>query len=79
MNITIRYYGQLAEITGQTEERLSITDSTSLGESIENLKQRYPAMQTVAISAARNDETAEPETKLTDGDQIDLFPPFAGG
>jgi molybdopterin converting factor small subunit len=79
MNITIRYYGQLAEITGQTEESLAIADSASLGESIENLRQRYPAMQTVAISAARNNETAEPETILADGDQIDLFPPFAGG
>lgn len=79
MNIHIQYYGQLAEITGQSSEQVTIDDAASLSDSIKQLKQRYPAMQSVAISAARNNETAEPETQLTDGDRIDLFPPFAGG
>lgn len=79
MNINIQYYGQLTEITGLTAERISIDDSASVGETIEKLKQRYPDMNTVAISAACNRESAEPDTPLSDGDHVDLFPPFAGG
>lgn len=79
MNIHIQYYGQLAEITGQTSERIAVNESASLGESIETLKKRYPEMQSVSISSARNNEIAEPQTILSEGDHIDLFPPFAGG
>ena len=79
MTINIQYFGQLAEITGQSSQRITMENATSLGDCLEELKQRYPAMQSVAISTARNNETAESETILSDGDQIDLFPPFAGG
>lgn len=79
MNIQIQYFGQLAEITGQTSECIAVNEPASLGDSIELLKQRYPEMQSVSISTARNNETAEPETLLSDGDRVDLFPPFAGG
>lgn len=79
MNINIQYYGQLAEITGLTNERISIDDSASVSETIEKLKLRHPDIKTVAISAARNSESAGPDTLLSDGDYIDLFPPFAGG
>lgn len=79
MNVHIRYFGQLAEIAEKSEEQLDFPDNARLEDIFRKMHTIYPAMQAVAVSAAVNNESAEREEMLNDSDQVDLFPPFAGG
>lgn len=79
MNVHIRYFGQLAEIAEKSEEQFDFPDGTRLEDVFRKMHTHYPAMQAVSVSAAVNNESAEPEVELNDSDQVDLFPPFAGG
>lgn len=79
MIITIRYYGQLAEIAGCAEETQQLEHPISLRELTEKIKARNPAFAKLATTTAVNNRVFAPEKQLSEGDQVDLFPPFAGG
>jgi sulfur-carrier protein len=79
MNITVHYYGLLAERRGLAEERVATTAATAaefyaeldalhaLGLAIENFR--------VAV----NDEFVAWEHPLSESDSVALLPPMSGG
>ena len=75
MNITVQYHAMLREQKGRAEEVVQTTahDLTALHAQL-NLS-LDPAHLKVAI----NDEMAEWDTKLNDGDTVMFIPPVAGG
>lgn len=79
MNITIRYYGQLAEIAGCAEETQQLEHPFSLRQLIEKIEAANPAIGELAVTMAVNNRVSNPEKNLNDGDNVDLFPPFSGG
>ncbi|WP_034040090.1 MoaD/ThiS family protein [Wocania ichthyoenteri] len=77
MYITVKYFGQIAEIT-QKEEEFFEFSGHQISELLEMLYSRYKALKNKDFQVAQNQELVSVETKVT-GNEIALLPPFAGG
>jgi len=77
MHITIKYFGQIAEVTQTEEESLEFSGSL-VSELLETLHSKYNTLKNKDFQVVQNQELISIETKLT-GDDIALLPPFAGG
>lgn len=77
MYITIKYFGQIAEVTKLEEEVIEFSGSL-ISELLDALYSKYPALKNKDFQVAQNQELVSFETKIT-GNEIALLPPFAGG
>ena len=78
MPIKIKYFGAIAEQTGQTEEHISADDFGSLEELKSHLLSKYQSIGQHSFQMAVNQALTE-SANLQDGDEVALLPPFAGG
>ncbi len=77
MNITVRFFGLVAEVAGSSSAELTdIADCNSL---IEKLNTDFPKLNNCQYSVAVNKIIATENINLNDGDEVALLPPFAGG
>lgn len=80
MTITIKYLGQIADITERKEE---IYTSTSALLTVENLikilKEKYISLSNTSFIVAVNTTIANDSSEINNNDTIALLPPFAGG
>ncbi|GGZ93080.1 MoaD/ThiS family protein [Algibacter mikhailovii] len=77
MLITVKYFGQIAEVTQKEEEELEVA-KTSISKLLETLNARYTDLKNKDFQIAQNQELVSLDTELT-GAEIALLPPFAGG
>lgn len=77
MHITIKYFGQIAEVTQTNEEQLEVTSST-IAEVLNLLYDKYAGLKQKDFKIAQNQKTVPLDTLLT-GAELALLPPFAGG
>ena len=79
MNITVRYFAAFREAAGCETETLA-TSAVSPAELFSECAGRHAGLQEYSSSlVAINDEMANWEASLKDGDEILFFPPVAGG
>ncbi|MEP2936153.1 MAG: MoaD/ThiS family protein [Gilvibacter sp.] len=77
MNITIKYFGLLAEIAKRSDETITFT-KTTVSELLEVLYEKYPELKEKDFQVAQNLEIVPKDAVLTEAD-IALLPPFSGG
>tara|TARA_R110002051_G_scaffold325808_1_gene431549 strand:+ start:24552 stop:24785 length:234 start_codon:yes stop_codon:yes gene_type:complete len=77
MQIDIKYFGMLAEITGYDSEQIESKINT-VSELQNLLLDKYPDFKNKDFRIAQNQEFVSDKTKLT-GEEIAILPPFAGG
>jgi molybdopterin synthase sulfur carrier subunit len=77
MHITVKYFGQIAEITNKEEESLECSGQ-KISELLDTIYSKYKLLETKDFQVAQNQELVALETDLT-GQEIALLPPFAGG
>ena len=77
MNINIKYFGQLAEVTQKEEECIEFSKH-SVSDLVESLFVKYPDLKNKDFKVAQNNELVSADAKIT-GAEIALLPPFAGG
>ncbi|GAA4282296.1 MoaD/ThiS family protein [Gaetbulibacter aestuarii] len=77
MVITIKFFGQITEITECTEETLDVSGSL-IYDLVEELYGIYPQLADISFKVAQDQELVPLETPLN-GSEIALLPPFAGG
>lgn len=77
MHITIKYFGQIAEVTQIEEESLEFSGNV-VSELLDMLYSKYKALRTKDFQVAQNQELVDLKTELT-GAEIALLPPFSGG
>lgn len=77
MNITVKYFGQIAEVTKQQEESFEFS-GVFISELLDALFIKYELLKTKDFQVAQNHELVSIETKIT-GHEIALLPPFSGG
>jgi molybdopterin synthase sulfur carrier subunit len=77
MQLNIKYFGLLAEITKCNEEPLNFSE-TSVSELLDVLFYKYPELKTKDFQVAQNNEIVTEETSVL-GTEIALLPPFSGG
>jgi molybdopterin synthase sulfur carrier subunit len=76
MNVTIKSFGQLAEITGAAELQMQAADLTSLRQA---LMDRFPELKDRKFALAVNKQLITENTSFKENDVVALLPPFSGG
>lgn len=81
MRIQVLYFAVLRERLGRDEESLELVAGATVRDAFAALAARHPAIGTLRpqIRAAVNQEFADDERPLADGDELALIPPVAGG
>ena len=77
MNLNIKYFGLLAEITQCSEETIEFSKAT-VSELLEVLYKKYPGLNEKDFQVAQNNEIVSKESNLINT-EIALLPPFSGG
>ena len=80
MEIIVKYFGIIADITQKKEEVFFVeNDSNSLKKLQSKIEVIYPKILDVNYSVIINKLFAKRDTELKDNDTIAFLPPFAGG
>ena len=81
MNVTVRFFASLRNLTGESECTLTLPDGARLADLLAHLMARYPALDgyQAAWHFAVNQTHAEADTILHDGDQVAILPYVASG
>ncbi|PJB11768.1 MAG: molybdopterin synthase sulfur carrier subunit [Flavobacteriales bacterium CG_4_9_14_3_um_filter_40_17] len=77
MEISILFFGQLAEIIGKPS--LSLSNVSNTDDLKAHLQQQFPALEEMTFSIAVNKNIIQQNTHLNAGDEVALLPPFSGG
>ncbi len=78
-SITVRYFALFRENAGTGEEQID-SDARTAGDLFVELKDRHGSSEPLGhCKVAINDEMADWDAPLNDGDTVLLFPPVAGG
>ncbi|MFK6999927.1 MoaD/ThiS family protein [Flavobacterium oreochromis] len=80
MQIKIKYFGQLTDITHKEEEIIFIDkDKITCIELIDNLLLKYKGLEEILFKIAINKKLQNKNYIINQEDEIALLPPFAGG
>jgi molybdopterin synthase catalytic subunit len=81
MRITVLFFGMLKDLVGRSQEELDVPEGASLETVFGHYASQFPKLREMAGSVviARNQEFADPETLVGDGDEVALMPPVSGG
>jgi molybdopterin synthase sulfur carrier subunit len=77
MNIKVKYFGLIAELTQCEEEAIEFSGK-QISELLELLHIKHPNLKNKNFQVAQNQELVSLEDKIS-GFEIALLPPFAGG
>jgi molybdopterin converting factor subunit 1 len=81
MQVKVLFFGMLKDIVGRAEEQLELPEDHRLAGVFDHYAARFPRLREMAgsIVLARNQEFSDPSAPVTDGDEVALLPPLAGG
>lgn len=80
MEITVKYFGIIAEITQKKEELLFIDDESNTLKKLQlKIEVIYPKILVINYSIAINQKFLQNDIQLKNKDIIAFLPPFAGG
>ena len=77
MQLTIKYFGLLAEVTRRSEEQLEFSGRI-INELLETIYLKYPKLKEKDFQVAQNNEIVS-KNIIIKHTEIALLPPFAGG
>lgn len=79
MRIVLEHFALLCDLAGAPSETVS-TEASTLGELwLETSRRLGVQAERSSFRPARNDEFAEWDDALAEGDRVSFLPPFAGG
>ena len=81
MQIRMRYFAALREITGRSEEMLTLTEGITAAGVRAVLLEQYPQLEQALKRAvcAINHQYVPSETPLQENDEVVFIPPVGGG
>ena len=81
MRARVLFFGTLREIAGTGSDVAELPEGTDLAGVFQAYAARFPRFRDMASSivVARNQEFADPATKIAEGDEIAFLPPVSGG
>lgn len=80
MNITLKYFGSLADITQLKEEQFTFDEDTISVSALKlKIENSFPKMQNTVYNIAVNQTMSDLKSAIKDNDIIAFLPPFAGG
>ena len=78
MKVNVKYFGQVAEAAGKTEEKIELEKGASLREFKLRQIEQYQIPDPDSVQIAVNQDLVD-DKELNEGDEIAFLPPFAGG
>ena len=81
MHITTRFFALHRDIVGTASMGMEVNDGATVADVWARLGDQYPELvpATRSLMYAVNQEYADPETALHDGDEVAFIPPVSGG
>jgi molybdopterin converting factor subunit 1 len=81
IRVKVLCFGRVRELTGLTEEEAEVREGTTLADFLERYMRRYPQLAgfRASLVVSRNQEFAEWDTRIANGDEIAFLPPVSGG
>ena len=79
MKVKILYFAQISEALGFSEEEFQIPDNMGSEALVDKLKVKYPELNNLTFAVSVNQSIVQADTRLEEGFEIALLPPFAGG
>ncbi|MES2410618.1 MAG: MoaD/ThiS family protein [Bacteroidota bacterium] len=80
MEITVKYFGIIADIARKKEEVFFIDDESNSVKKLQSIIEiKYPKILVTNYSIALNEKFLQNDILLKNNDIIALLPPFAGG
>lgn len=76
MNIRVKFFGALTELTGASEISLR---AESTDDCVQLLLSRYPLLKDKTYALALNASLIKENHRMQEGDVLALLPPFSGG
>jgi molybdopterin converting factor small subunit len=76
MAVKIQLYGQLKQITGETE---IITDAIDTDALIKEVAARFPMLENLMCLIAVDRNIVQTNTAIKAGQELALLPPYSGG
>lgn len=77
MQITIKYFGLLVEVTGCSEELIN-TSAETINDLLKELYSKYPELKEKDFQVAQNNTIVDKSEPINQT-EIALLPPFSGG
>jgi molybdopterin converting factor subunit 1 len=81
MRVKVLYFAVLRDLCGQSTEEIQLADGENVGHLLKLLATRSTTQNKLwdTIAVAVNQEYAQPNLILQDGDEVALLPPVSGG
>ena len=79
MKITVLFFGATADAVGSRELELEPSEGTTAKSLVDQLSKDHPDLAKHKLLIAVNEEYADPDTILSDGDELALFTAVSGG
>jgi MoaE-MoaD fusion protein len=78
--VRARFFARLRELAGVESEGLQVPPGSTMRDVYEDLRGRHPALPArESVRGALNQEFAEWDAKVSDGDEVAFIPPVSGG
>ena len=81
--ITVKYFASLKAIAEKEEEQIEVQSSISMDQLSDIISKTSPKMAHIIrdnkIMISVNQEMADADTVIHDGDEVAFLPPFSGG
>jgi molybdopterin converting factor subunit 1 len=81
--ITVKYFASLKAIAKKEEEQIEVQSSISMDQLSDIISKTSPKMADIIrdnkIMISVNQEMADADTVIHDGDEVAFLPPFSGG
>jgi molybdopterin synthase catalytic subunit len=81
MQVHVKLFAGLRQLAGWSSKSVELPDASTVGALLDHLNQQHPALNLNerTFYAAVNQDFAQREDQLTDGDEVALLPPMSGG
>ena len=79
MKVSVLFFGQTAEITGTRELEVSVGEITRARDAFAEILEKYPRLKENKLLFAVNQEYADGDETVKDGDELAVFTAVSGG
>ena len=81
MKVKLLFFASLKDIAGRRELEMELDDASTLQQVTEKLASLYPEIGLMqnSVRIAINQEFADEDSSLNNGDEIAFLPPMSGG
>ena len=81
MQVRLLFFASLKDIVGSRELRMDIAEASTIADLLSQLEAKYPRMKEYrhVILTAINEDYVDKSARLSEGDEVAIFPPVSGG